>query len=163
MGSQQIEIPDLPVLDQKGNRRNFYSDLFKDKVVVLSFFYTSCVNVCPQLSLALSKLQTNLGDRLGKDVFVVTVTKDPQTDTPSKLKAWGKAHGVKPGWSLVTGETSVMTKLVRDFTGERLGKDSHGAFVLLGNDRTGDWTDISGFATPEELREQLDRLMKPNN
>jgi protein SCO1/2 len=161
VGDLQIAIPDLLVLDQNGKERRFYSDLIKNKVVVLSFFFTSCVSVCPAMNLALSKLQTNLADRLGKDVFIVTVTKDPETDKPPHLKAWGKALGVKPGWTMVTGEPSVIAKIVRDFTGDRLGKDAHNTIFILGSDRTGNWTDISGYATPEELRQQIDTLTKP--
>jgi hypothetical protein len=75
----QVAIPDLIVLNQDGKERRFYSDLIKDKVVVLSFFFTSCVSVCPAMNLALAKLQTNLADRIGKDLFIVTVTKDPRS------------------------------------------------------------------------------------
>ncbi|HEV7681458.1 MAG TPA: SCO family protein [Pyrinomonadaceae bacterium] len=161
IGDLQIAIPDVLVLDQNGKERRFYSDLIKDKVIVLSFFFTSCVSVCPVMSLKLTKLQANLAERLGKDVFIVTVTKDPETDTPPKLKAWGNNLGVKPGWTMVTGELKVLEKIVMDFTGDRLGKDSHNTVFLIGNDRTGSWTDISGYATPQELREQIDLLTKP--
>ena len=161
IGDLQIGIPDVLVLDQNGKERRFYSDLIKDKVIVLSFFFTSCVSVCPVMNLKLAKLQANLADRLGKDVFIVTVTKDPETDTAPKLKAWGNALGVKPGWTMVTGELNVLEKIVMDFTGDRLGKDSHNTVFLIGNDRTGSWTDISGYATPQELREQIDLLTNP--
>ena len=60
----QIEIPDLSVVDQDGVKRRFYSDLIKDKVVVLSFFYTSCPSMCPVMIDRLGKLQTNMGVRL---------------------------------------------------------------------------------------------------
>lgn len=157
----QVVIPDLMVLDQHGNQRRFYSDLIKDKVVVLSFFYTSCVSICPAMSLALSKLQANLADRLGKDVFIITVTKDPETDTPAQLRSWGAGIGVKRGWTMVTGQTDVIAKIVKDFTGDRLGKDSHNTIFLIGSDKTGTWTDVSGYTTAQELRQQIDLVTKP--
>ncbi len=162
VGDLQIAIPDLLVLDQNGKERRFYSDLIKNKVVVLSFFFTSCVSVCPAMSMALSRLQENLGDQLGKDVFIITVTKDPVTDTPRQLKTWGKALGVKPGWTMVTGEVKVIEKIVRDFTGDPIGRDSHNTIFILGSDRSGDWTDLPQFSTPAELREQIDLLAKSN-
>ncbi|HEY6803056.1 MAG TPA: SCO family protein [Pyrinomonadaceae bacterium] len=161
VGTVQIPIPDLVVLDQNGTQKHFYSDLIKDKVVVLSFFFTSCVSVCPAMSVALTKLQTNLGDKLGKDVFIITVTKDPETDTPAKLREWGNKVGVKPGWTMVTGETKVIEKLVRDFTGDPLGRGLHNTVFILGSDKTGEWTDLHEFTSADELRQQVDLLSKP--
>jgi len=152
----QIEIPDLLVVDQDGVKRRFYSDLIKDKVVILSFFYTSCPNMCPVMSNTLGKLQINLGDRLGKDVFIITVSRDPETDTPSRLKAWGKNVHVKPGWTMITGDVKSIGKIVRDFTGDRLGQDIHNTIFIVGNDKTGTWSDLSGYATATDLREQID-------
>jgi protein SCO1/2 len=155
---RQIEIPDLQVVDQDGVKRRFYSDLIKDKVVILSFFYTSCPSMCPVMADRLGKLQTNLGDRLGKDVFIVTVTRDPETDTPARLKAWARNVHIKPGWTTITGDVQAIGKIVRDFTGDRLGKDMHNTFFFIGNDKTGNWTDLSGYTSVTDLRQQLDAV-----
>lgn len=155
----QIEIPDLAVVDQDGVKRRFYSDLIKDKVVILSFFFTSCPSMCPVMNNTLGKLQTNLGDRLGKDVFIVTVTKDPETDTPARLKTWGKSLHLKPGWTMITGDVKTIGKIVRDFTGDPLGQDMHNTIFLVGNDKTGSWADLSGYASPSELRQQIDAFV----
>ena len=154
----QIEIPDLLVVDQDGVKRRFYSDLIKDKVVVLSFFYTSCPSMCPVMIDRLGKLQTNLGDRLGKDVFIISVTRDPETDTPSRLKSWGKNIHMKSGWTMITGDVKTIGKIVRDFTGDRLGPDMHNTIYFIGNDKTGTWADLSGYASATDLREQIDAL-----
>ena len=154
----QIEIPDLLVMDQDGVKRRFYSDLIKDKVVILSFFYTSCPSMCPVMIDRLGKLQTNLGDRLGKDVFIVTVTRDPKTDTPSRLKSWGKNLHIKPGWTMITGDVKTIGKIVRDLTGDRLGPDMHNTIYFIGNDKTGSWADLSGYATATDLRQQIDAV-----
>jgi protein SCO1 len=158
VGQIQIAIPDLMVLDQYGKRRRFYSDLIKNRVVVLSFFFTSCVSFCPVMAHSLSKLQAHLAGRLGKDVFIITVTKDPETDTPRRLREWGERMGVKPGWTMVTGEAGAVGKIVRDFTGDRLGKDSHETLFLIGSDKTGIWIDASGYTHPEELREHIETV-----
>ena len=158
IGERQIEIPDLQVVNQDGVKRRFYSDLIKDKVVILSFFYTSCPSMCPVMADRLGKLQTNLGDRLGKDVFIVTVTKDPETDTPARLKTWSRNLHIKPGWTIVTGDVKAIEKIVRDFTGDRLGQDMHNTVFFIGNDRTGSWSDHSGYTSAVELRQQIDAL-----
>ncbi len=158
VGKVQIAIPDLLVQDQDGNKRRFYSDLIKDKVVILSFFYTSCPSFCPRMNLRLTKLQNILGDRLGKDVFFVTVTKDPETDTPARLKAWGKNRQLKSGWTMVTGDVKAIGKIVHDFTGDSLGKNMHNTIFIIGNDKTGNWADLSGFASLDDLRQQIDAV-----
>lgn len=154
----QIEIPDLWVMDQDGVKRRFYSDLIKDKVVILSFFFTSCPTMCPVMNNTLGKLQTALGDRLGKEVFIVTVTKDPETDTPARLKTWGQSLHIKPGWSMITGDVKTIGKIVRDFTGDPLGQDMHNTIFFIGNDKTGSWSDLSGYASLSDLRQQIDAV-----
>ena len=158
VGQVQIEIPDLLVKDQDGIERRFYSDLIKDKVVILTFFYTSCPSFCPRMNLRLKKLQTILGDRLGKDVFFVTVTKDPETDTVPRLKDWGRKLEIKSGWSMITGDTKNIGKIVYDFTGDPLGADMHNTIFIIGNDKTGEWADLSGLATLDDLRQQIDAV-----
>lgn len=158
VGTLQIEIPDLLVQDQDGIERRFYSDLIKDKVVILSFFYTSCASFCPSMNRKLAKLQEALGDRLGKEVFIVTVTKDPETDTPARLKEWGKGIQVKSGWTMITGDAKAIGKIVGDFIGDPLGKDMHNTIYIIGNDKTGNWTDLSGFASVDKLRQQIDAV-----
>lgn len=158
VGQVQIDIPDLLVKDQDGIERRFYSDLIKDKVVILSFFFTSCPSFCPRMNLRLKKLQNILADRLGKDVFFVTVTKDPETDTVPRLKDWGKKLDIKSGWTLITGDTKNIGKIVYDFTGDPLGPDMHNSIFIIGNDKTGEWADLSGLATLDELRQQIDAV-----
>jgi protein SCO1 len=155
IGKIQIEIPDLLVVDQDGIKRRFYSDLIKDKVVILSFFFTSCQSTCPAMNARLKRLQADLGERLGKDVFIVTVSKDPETDTPSRLKAFGNSLKIKPGWTMITGDVKAIGKIVFGFTGDRLGQDSHNSIFIIGNDKNGSWADFSGYASVGELRQQI--------
>jgi protein SCO1 len=154
----QIEIPDLVVQDHDGVERRFYSDLIKDKVVILNFFFTSCPAFCPTMSVKLKKLQKALGDRLGKDVFFITVTKDPETDTVARLRDWRKKFDSKSGWTMITGDVKTIEKIVYDFTGDPLGQDMHNTIFIIGNDKTGNWADLSGFASTEELRQKIDEV-----
>ncbi|HYG79539.1 MAG TPA: SCO family protein, partial [Pyrinomonadaceae bacterium] len=134
VGGVKIEIPDVEVLDQDGRKVRFYSDLIKDRVVVISFFFASCTFVCPPQAHALARLRTSLADRFGREVFFVSVSKDPETDTPQRLKTWGGQFKVGGGWTLVTGGKEVMKRLVWDFTGEGLGQQMHSPILLIGND-----------------------------
>lgn len=161
VGGVKIEIPDVEVLDQNGRKVRFYSDLIKDKVVVVSFFFTSCTFVCPPQARALTKLRSSLADRFGREVFFISVSKDPETDTPERLKTWGGQFDAGGGWTLVTGEKGVMKQLIWDFTGEGLGQQMHSAILLIGNDRTGVWTEAEGLSASEEVVKEIDKVARP--
>jgi len=156
----RVLIPDLQLFNHRGQPVRLYTDLIKDKVVLLNFFYTSCINVCLMQGENLSKIQTLLGSRLGKEVFFVSISMDPQTDTPQKLKYWAGAFGVKDGWTLVTGNDPEMNRLLKTLTGNGPGpKEMHSSIIFVGNDKTGTWMALDGLSEPDELVGILDRLI----
>jgi protein SCO1 len=152
------DIPDVKVVDQTGRPLHFYRDLVAKKVVVVAFFFTRCQDVCPTMAYTLVHLQTALGDRLGHDVSLVSVSLDPKHDTPAALAAWGKSHGVKPGWTLVTGKPEAINRVTRAFTGDNARPGLHSIIIFLVNDRTGEWVRDTGNAPTEHYMELLDRM-----
>ena len=159
-GARKIRFPDLIVRDHEGRRVRFYSDLIKDKVVVLSFFYTSCTYTCTMQGKTFSRLQSLLGERLGKSVVLISVSTDPANDKSGELKAWAERYDVQPGWTLVTGEKSEMNKLLIPFTGSPAGAEMHLPVTFIGNDKTGRWTSADGVFAPEELLKVVDYLTR---
>jgi len=159
VGRETKFLHDLVLLDQDGRSTHFYTDLIKDKSVILSFFYTTCSYMCTRQGKVFSELQTELGDRLGKDIFLISVTMDPQTDTPERLRSWGKQYGQRKGWSLVTGGKVEMEKLVGHLTGNPLVRlEMHAPFVYLGNDKKNKWTATFGLAAPKTLLKQIEEM-----
>ncbi len=110
-----ITIPDITLTDQDNRKVNLYKDLMKDKLVVLNFFYTTCTGICPTAGLWLSNLQDKLGSRLGKDVVLISISLDPDVDTPEKIKKWSLRWKRKPGWSLLTSKAAETRELVKRF------------------------------------------------
>ena len=159
-GFGKVTIPDIVVQDQDGRKGRFYSDLIKDKVVVISFFYTSCNYVCTLQGRTFSKLQSLLGERLGKSIFLISVTTDPETDNSDQLKQWGKRYGIKTGWTLVTGETAEMNKLLIPFTAKPASGGMHLPTTFIGNARTGVWAGGTGAFAPEDLLKVVDLLAR---
>jgi protein SCO1 len=155
-----VRVPDLVLRDQEGRKVHFYSDLIKDKVVVLSFFYTSCAYTCGLQGRTFSKLQSLLGERLGKSVFLVSVTIDPVKDDPLKLKAWGQRYNLQPGWTLVTGEEAEMNKILIPFVGTPAGASMHFPATFIGNDSKGTWTSAAGVLSPEALLDAIDFIAR---
>ena len=150
-GVGKIKIPDVELRDQEGRKVQFYTDLIKDKVIVLSFFYTNCSYTCTIQGRTFSKLQTLLGERLGKSVFLISVTTDPVNDKPTNLKTWAKRYDARTGWTLVTGEKAEMSKLLAPFTGTPAGGGMHLPVTFVANAGTGRWTSAAGIFAPEDL------------
>jgi len=160
LASLSSEIPDSWLVDQDGKKVRFYSDLVKDKVVVINFFFTSCNYVCPMQARSFVRLKERLAGRLGRDIFFISISKDPENDTPEKLSKWAKAHDVSAGWTLVTGEQPVIKKLLRDIAFEGVGQGMHESLILIGNDRTAIWLSTDGLQLPDELVKSIDKVSR---
>jgi len=130
---------DAKVVTQDGKTLRFYDDLIKDKVFVISFLFTTCKDICPLATARLAELQDKLGDAMGRDVFFYSISIDPQTDTPERLKQYADAFRAGPGWLFLTG-TPQDINAIRHKLGERSRVLSeHRNEVLLGNGATGEW------------------------
>ena len=157
-----LEIPDVSLVDQEGRPVHFYSDLVRGKVVMMNFIFTSCTTICPPMGATFGKLQQLLGDRAGRDVHLISVSVDPATDTPERLKAWrNKLGGGPAGWTLVTGERETVVQLLKALGVYTPNLNDHTPLVLAGNDPRGAWTRAYGLAAPAKLVELLDRLAAP--
>src|SRR6266576_1700753 len=100
----------------EGKTVRFYDDLVKDKTVMLNFFYTNCVNeaICPLSTANLVRVQKLLASRMGRDVFMYSITLDPAHDTPKVLAKYARAFGVGPGWLFLTGDAADLEALRRN-------------------------------------------------
>jgi protein SCO1/2 len=87
----------------EGKTVRFYDDLMKDKIILVNFMFTECGDVCPGMTQNLADVQKLLGDRAGRDIFMYSISLEPETDTPEKLKAYAEAFDVGPGWLFLTG------------------------------------------------------------
>src|SRR5712691_12730776 len=78
-------FPNLPVVTQDGKTLRFYDDVIKGKIVVISFIYTSCPDICPLTTARMAQVEEKLGAVVGRDIFMVSMTVDPENDTPERL------------------------------------------------------------------------------
>src|SRR5688500_12268140 len=99
----KMNIPDVELLDQNGKKVHFYTDLVKGQTVVINFIFTTCTTICPPLGATFARVQKELGDRAGRDVSFISISVDPATDTPERLKAGGSKIQAGDGKTFVTG------------------------------------------------------------
>src|SRR5215813_7992389 len=132
-------VPNVPVVTQDGKTLRFYDDLVKGKIVVLSFIYTSCKDICPLSTARLGEAQERLGSRVGRDIFFYSISIEPERDTPARLKQYADAFRAGPGWLFLTGLPEDIKAIRQKFGDRRADLVDHRNDVVLGNGKTGEW------------------------
>jgi len=156
-------FPNYVLTTEEGKKVKFFDDLVKDKVVSINFIFTSCQNICPLETARLTEVYRQLGDRVGKDVFMYSITVDPERDSPEVLKAYKKKFNIGKGWTFLTGKkeeiNDIRTKLGLYITDldETLpdGQIDHNISLVMGNQKTGRWMKRSPYETSEVLTTML--------
>jgi protein SCO1 len=145
-------FPNVPVTNQHGLTANFYDDVIKGRKVVISFIFTSCTDICPLTTARMAQLEDKLGDLVGRDIFFISMTVDPEIDTPEKMKSFADAFGAGPGWQFLTGKPEDV-KLINYKLGDRSQRSlsDHRNEIVLGNDTTGEWARDSVFGDLDRL------------
>ncbi len=168
-GASAQLIPDTVVMNQFGERQRLYNDLVKGKIVTINFFYTSCDELCPILMGNLVKLHSMLGPRVGKDIFMYSLTLDADHDTPRVLRAYAERMGIGTGWQLLTSDASTMEVLRKQlkFTDpdpilDKL-KSAHTGLLRYGNERLNRWAGCPGITRPEEILRRMSFLEPPRH
>lgn len=156
----KLNIPDVSLVDQDGHPVRFHTDLVKGKVVAMNFIFTTCTTVCPPMGATFGKLREMLGEKAGKDVHLISVSVDPSTDTPERLKAWAAKFGSGPGWTLVTGDAEQVRTLLKALGVYTASPAEHTPLVLVGNDAKGEWTRTYGLTPPEQIAELIEKTGK---
>jgi protein SCO1/2 len=147
----QKYFTDVELVNQNGEKMRLYSDLLKDKVVVINFFFATCKGTCLPMNRNIEKVQAVFGDRLGKDAYIISISVDPTVDTPARLKEYAAKINARPGWYFITGDKANV-----EFALKKLGqyvesREDHTNIVLIGNERTGLWKKAFGLAKSDEL------------
>jgi protein SCO1/2 len=148
------QFPNVPLINQDGETLYFYDDVIKGKVVSINFMFTSCGDSCPLETAKLRKVQEMLGEHAGKDVYMYSITVDPDRDTPAALKSYMQKFGVGPGWQFLTGKKADIDEVRKSLGMYTEGEDElsdHKINFVLGNEATGQWLRRTPFDIPGTL------------
>ena len=158
--NKKMNIPDVEVLDQHGNTLHFYRDLIKGKTVAINFIFTNCTTICPPLAATFARVQREMGDKVGRDVHFISISVDPLTDTPERLKAWGAKFKAGNGWTFVTGTKPEMDKLLNALGAAVSRREDHTPAAIIGNDAKGIWTRTYGLAKTGQMVGLIMKVME---
>ena len=154
-------FPNFELTTHEGKKVRFYDDLIKDKIVVINFMYAQCEGICVPVTQNLKRVQNLLGKRVGRDIFMYSITLKPDEDTPEKLKHYVQMHKLKPGWTFLTGKSDEIA-LLRKKLGfsdakAKLDKDvtNHIGMIRYGNEAHQWWAMCPGQANPPWIVESI--------
>ena len=158
-------IPNVELTSHEGRKLRFYEDLVRDRVVVVQFFFVHCEGICPLSTGKMLALQEALGARFGRDVYFLSVTLEPERDTPAVLAEHAREIGAAPGWTFLTGAADDIEALRR-----RLGvfdldpvidadRNQHAGVLVLGNDRKQRWSMKPAGLSTRALLQAIERLI----
>jgi protein SCO1/2 len=140
-----LTIPDTDVVDQNGRKLKFYRDLVKGRAVAINFIFTTCRTICPMLTATFGAVQEDVGDRLGRDLFLISISLDPENDTAFELSAYAQKFGAKPGWTFVTGQPADIAILLKALNASAPVTEDHTAIALIGNGAANTWRRAYGL------------------
>lgn len=152
-------FPDYLLTDQDGQPHRFFTDLLKDKIVLINFIYTSCPDACPLETSKVRQLYQLLEDRMGKDIFFYSISIDPDTDTVPVLKEYAERWETGPGWFFLRGKESEVEHLRKKFgllsARDSVNLEDHQVNMVMGNQKTGRWIHRTPFDSATVLAEHL--------
>jgi len=158
---RQRYFPDVILRTQDNKKVRFYEDLIKNKIVTINFFYAKCEGVCPGISANLVRVQKLLGARVGREIFMYSISLKPEEDTPAVLKEYAQSYHVRPGWKFLTGDPDDIELLRKSlgFTNPqpKLDKDKsqHIGNIRYGNEPLMLWAACPGLAHAEWIAESI--------
>ena len=161
-------FPNFELTTHEGKKVRFYDDLIKDKIVVINFMYAKCEGICMPITMNLKRVQNLLGDRVGRDIFMYSITLKPEQDSPRVLKDYVTAHRIKRGWTFLTGKPDEINTLRRSLgfkdAKAKLDQDltNHTGMVKYGNEARSWWAMFPGKANAPWIVESILWMNGPN-
>ena len=147
-------FPNVPLINQDGKTLYFYDDVIKGKVVTINFMFTSCGDSCPLETAKLRQVQKLLGEHVGDNVHMYSITVDPDRDTQAALKAYMQKFNVGPGWQFLTGKKEDIDAIRKKLGMSAKEEDElsdHNINFILGSEPRGQWLKRTPFDIPETI------------
>ncbi len=161
--TSMVEVVETTLVDRDGKPIKFQSEAVGDRIVALDFVYTTCSTICPVVSSLFAQVQDELGDRLGRDVWLMSISIDPTRDTPERLRDYAAKFGAGPGWIWLTGPKSAVDRVLFGLDAFNADIVDHPSVVLIGDGRSGYWTRHFGIPAPDDIIARLDELVAARN
>jgi len=152
-----LAVPDVQLVTQSGDHLRFNSQLVKGRIAIVTGFFTTCTSMCPITQETLAHVASMLGPRLGKDVVIISLSVDPDHDTPERMRAWAEKFHIDPGWVLASGNKAEVQTLLQSLGLFVDLPQRHQSALMVGSESSG-WVRISSWSAPEKLVKLVDTI-----
>jgi protein SCO1/2 len=155
--AERYQIPDVTLINQEGRPVRLKSLLESGKPVIVDFIYGTCTTICPVLSACFANLQQKLGANSQK-VHLVSISIDPENDSPRVMREYLKRYRAKPGWDFLTGSRKDIDAVMRAFDAYIPNKMSHYALTLIHTPQSSSWDRVFGIMSTSEFMEEVRKV-----
>ncbi len=153
-------LPQVDMVRSDGKKVRFPDEIDDGKAVLLNFVYTSCTAVCPLLSQTFAEFQNRLGAEAGK-LRMVSISIDPEQDTPERLAEYARRYKAGPQWTHYTGTLGASVMLQKAFQAYFGDKMHHRPVTFIRAAPGQPWVRLDGFVTPDDLDKEYRQLVRP--
>lgn len=153
---ERYEIPDVTLINQDGKKVRLKSLLESGQPVIVDFIYGTCTTICPVLSAGYSNLQKRLGANSSK-VRLVSITIDPENDTPKVLKEYLSRYRAKPGWDFLTGSRRDIDRVMNAFDSYFRDKMDHKPLNFIRSPKDGTWIRLYGLLSSQDFMKECQK------
>jgi protein SCO1/2 len=153
----RYEVPDVMLTDADGKQKSLRAVLADKSPLMLNFIFTTCTSICPVMSGVFSQVQARLGKE-GKPARMVSISIDPEQDTPARLKDYARNFSAGPEWIMLTGRLADSIAVQRAFDAYRGGKMNHVPTTYLRAGPDQPWVRLDGLASANELLSEYQHL-----
>jgi protein SCO1/2 len=151
-----LSIPDIVLVNQRGEKVHFYSDLIRNRVVAINTIFTTCTTICPVMGAGFASLRKTLQAKGPANASLISISIDPLADTPERLAEWSRGFGeTGPGWTLLTGPKADVDRLLKALGLFTADKNDHAPVTLIGGDDGAGWSRAPGLYSSSRLAELI--------
>jgi len=151
---ESYQTPDVTLIDQNGRRVKLRQVVEGNRPVIVQFVFATCTTICPVLSAGYANLQRKLGDQADK-VHLVSITIDPENDSPKQLREYLKRYRARPGWDFYTGSRADIDLVMKSFDAYIQNKMNHYALTLIHLPGSNRWIRLFGIMSTSEFLDEV--------
>lgn len=157
---EEYHIPDVTLLDQNGQEIDIEEYFDTNKPIVLDFIFATCSTICPVLSATFSHFQKELGEN-HSGVQMVSISIDPDNDSPDVMKEYLARYGARDGWDVLTGKRENVVQVLKGFDAYVANKMDHYPLTLMRAPGSPKWVRLYGLLSAADVKSEYEKLMTP--
>ena len=154
---QNYRLPDVTLTDMNNEQVSLRKELDFDGPIMVNFIFTTCTTICPVMTATFSQVQDMLGEEKN-NVRMVSISIDPEQDTPEKLRAYARKFDAGESWHFLTGNLDDIVISLKAMDAYRGDKMNHAPATLMRKSATAPWVRLEGLTSAQDLISEYQKI-----